>query len=81
MNGCPRPRPFCEGRPAEPQTTSVRVKHPFELTMNRQDGTEQRGRRPALIGDDDDMELDDADPEELLDKADVSIKNLNHSLM
>ena len=34
-----------------------------------------------LFGDDDDAELDDIDPEELLDKADVSIKNLNHSLM
>lgn len=49
--------------------------------MDRQDGPGRQSRRPRLIGDDDDVELDDVDPEELLDKADVSIKNLNHSLM
>ena len=53
----------------------------LQSTMNRQGGPGQQSRRPGLIGDDDDVELGDVDPEELLDKADVSIKNLNHSLM
>jgi len=58
----------------------------LQSTMNRQGGPGRQSRRPGLIGDDDDVELeeayiDDIDPEELLDKADVSIKNLNHSLM
>ena len=52
----------------------------LQQTMNNQALPSRQGGG-GLIRADGDVELDNVDPEELLDKADVSIKNLNHSLM